>query len=140
MAQTFSDSGHTYDDDTPLGLPAPAGDQPHRTPEGEQTGEDALRGQATSARPSRRGKSGGSHRGTGKATAQKAHSDDGEATLAAVDELEAQGFTVDEAVRLVDISDRVANSHEAREAEAMLRRLRFQRWLVARGRLDEFSA
>lgn len=58
----------------------------------------------------------------------------------AVAELEAQGFTADEAIRLVHVSDRVATSREAREAEATLRRLRFTRWLVERGMLDEFSA
>lgn len=58
----------------------------------------------------------------------------------AVAELEAQGFTADEAARLIDVSGRVATSHEAREAEATLRRLRFTRWLVERGVLDEFSA
>ncbi|HLJ81818.1 MAG TPA: hypothetical protein VKT52_10055 [Ktedonobacterales bacterium] len=57
-----------------------------------------------------------------------------------VAELEAQGFTADEAIRLVHVSDRVATSREAREAEATLRRLRFTRWLVERGVLDEFSA
>ncbi|MBF6589111.1 MAG: hypothetical protein IVW57_01105 [Ktedonobacterales bacterium] len=54
--------------------------------------------------------------------------------------LEAQGFTPDEAARLIDISDRLANSREVREGEAVMRRLRFHRWLVERGLLDEFSA
>lgn len=58
----------------------------------------------------------------------------------AVHELEAQGFTVEEATRLIHVSDRVATSREAREAEATLRRLRFTRWLIERGMLDEFSA
>ncbi|HEX6796344.1 MAG TPA: hypothetical protein VF116_01380 [Ktedonobacterales bacterium] len=57
-----------------------------------------------------------------------------------VDELEAQGFTEDEAVRLISVSERVAHSGEAREAEELLRRLRFTRWLVEHGMLDEFSA
>jgi hypothetical protein len=55
-------------------------------------------------------------------------------------QLEAQGFTPDEAARLIYISDRLAHSREVREAEAVMRRLRFHRWLVERGRLDEFSA
>lgn len=59
---------------------------------------------------------------------------------AALHELEAQGFTADEAVRIIHVSDRAATSHEAREAEATLRRLRFTRWLIERGVLDEFSA
>ena len=57
-----------------------------------------------------------------------------------VDELAAQGFTEDEAVRLISVSERVAHSGEAREAEELLRRLRFTRWLVEHGMLDEFSA
>ncbi|HKS69888.1 MAG TPA: hypothetical protein VJQ45_05690 [Ktedonobacterales bacterium] len=57
-----------------------------------------------------------------------------------VEELEAQGFTEDEAVRLISVSERVAHSGEAREAEELLRRLRFTRWLVEHGMLDEFSA
>lgn len=57
-----------------------------------------------------------------------------------LDELEAQGFTRTEALRLIHVSDRISHSSEAREAEAVLRRLRFQRWLLERGLLDEFSA
>jgi hypothetical protein len=57
-----------------------------------------------------------------------------------VQELEAQGFTEDEAVRLISVSERVAHSGEAREAEELLRRLHFTRWLVEHGMLDEFSA
>lgn len=56
------------------------------------------------------------------------------------DELVAQGFTSDEAARIVDLSVRLGSSREARDAEASLRRLRFTRWLVERGVLDEFSA
>src|SRR5690348_8652601 len=55
-------------------------------------------------------------------------------------ELEQRGFTTDEAIRLVHASARIATSKEAREAEATLRRLRFTRWLVEQGMLDEFSA
>ena len=55
-------------------------------------------------------------------------------------ELQAQGFTADEAARIVDLSARLSVSREARDAEASLRRLRFTRWLVERGVLDEFSA
>ncbi len=54
----------------------------------------------------------------------------------AVIELESQGFSEDEALRLIDISKRMESSSEAREA----RRLRFTRWLVEQGILDEFSA
>jgi hypothetical protein len=54
--------------------------------------------------------------------------------------LEAQGFTQDEAIRLIHVSDRLKTSREARESEAVLRRLRFTRWLIQQGMLDEFSA
>ena len=55
-------------------------------------------------------------------------------------ELEAQGFTEDEAYHLIHVSDRIANSREMREAEAVIRRLRFNRWLFEQGKLSEFSA
>lgn len=55
-------------------------------------------------------------------------------------ELEAQGFTADEALRLIDISRRLESSAEARESQAELKRLRFTQWLIERGILDEFSA
>jgi hypothetical protein len=55
-------------------------------------------------------------------------------------DLEAQGFSPAEARRLIYISDRVGQSAEARESEATLRRLRFTRWLVEHGMLDEWSA
>jgi hypothetical protein len=62
--------------------------------------------------------------------------DDGEA----LHDLEAKGFTPDEARRLIDITARLAQSAEAREAEATRRRLHFTRWLLDHGRLDEWSA
>jgi hypothetical protein len=60
-----------------------------------------------------------------------------EATLS---ELQAQGFTEDEAYHLIHVSNRIANSLETREAEAVIRRLRFNRWLFEQGKLSEFSA
>jgi hypothetical protein len=60
-----------------------------------------------------------------------------EATLS---ELQAQGFTQDEAYHLIHVSHRIANSRETREAEAVIRRLRFNRWLFEQGKLSEFSA
>jgi hypothetical protein len=62
------------------------------------------------------------------------------ATKATLSELEAQGFTEDEAYNLIHVSDRIANSRETREAEAIIRRLRFNRWLFEQGKLSEFSA
>jgi hypothetical protein len=55
-------------------------------------------------------------------------------------ELEAQGFTEDEAYQLIHVSQRIANSQETLEAEAIIRRLRFNRWLFEQGKLSEFSA
>lgn len=46
-------------------------------------------------------------------------------------ELEEQGFTRDEATRLIDLSVRIN--------EATIKRLQFTRWLVEQGLLDEFS-
>lgn len=58
----------------------------------------------------------------------------GEAML----KLEEQGFTEDEALRLLSVLDRVTSSSEAVESETTLRRLRFTRWLVERGLLSEY--
>ncbi len=55
-------------------------------------------------------------------------------------ELEAQGFTADEALRLIDITRRLETSAEARESQAELKRLRFTQWLIEHGILNEFSA
>jgi len=72
---------------------------------------------------------------------QTAHADEAASdSKVALLELEAQGFTEDEALRLITISGRLASSREARESQATLRRLRFTRWLIDRGILDEFSA
>ncbi len=54
-------------------------------------------------------------------------------------ELEAQGFSADEAQRLIDMSKRLESSAEARASQAELKRLRFTQWLIERGILDEFS-
>jgi hypothetical protein len=113
-----------------------------RTPpldNGDQTARQHKRSSArglrkTSATPegiitlSRRQNAEGSEKKTSAAT---------EATLS---ELEAQGFTEDEAYKLIHVSDRIANSRETREAEAIIRRLRFNRWLFEQGKLSEFSA
>jgi hypothetical protein len=56
------------------------------------------------------------------------------------DDLERQGFTADEVRRLVLVSKRQEDSTESRFAEAAMRRLRFTRWLIEHGRLDEWSA
>ena len=72
---------------------------------------------------------------------QRAESlDEEDDDISAMHALEAQGFTEDEAVRLIHVSDRMKTSREAREAEAAMRRLRFTRWLIQQGMLDEFSA
>lgn len=66
--------------------------------------------------------------------------DEEDSDTTALHTLEAQGLTEDEAVRLIHVSDRMKTSCEAREAEATMRRLRFTRWLIQQGMLDEFSA
>ncbi len=53
--------------------------------------------------------------------------------------LEDQGFTEDEAMRLIAVTGRLEDSDEARETAATLARLRFTRWLVEQGKLDEWS-
>ncbi|HEX8730737.1 MAG TPA: hypothetical protein VF725_01645 [Ktedonobacterales bacterium] len=55
-------------------------------------------------------------------------------------ELEAQGFTSEEALRLIEMSKRLETSAEARASQAELKRLRFAQWLIERGILDEFRA
>lgn len=95
------------------------------------------------ARPKRTRKSGGSVP-PNKIVRLTPHTDDApeghEESDAARRELEARGFSADEASRIVFLSERLADSHEARDAEATLRRLRFTRWLVEHGMLDEWSA
>lgn len=62
------------------------------------------------------------------------------ATPPSASDLASRGFTPDEVQRLVVVSDRQAHSDESQLAEAMLRRLRFTRWLIEHGMLDEWSA
>lgn len=57
----------------------------------------------------------------------------------ALHSLEEQGFSEDEALGLLAITGRLDESAEAREAEATLQRLRFTRWLVEQGKLDEWT-
>jgi hypothetical protein len=53
--------------------------------------------------------------------------------------LAAQGFSEGEAARLLEVSARAAYSTEARESEAVMNRLRFTRWLIERGVINEFA-
>jgi hypothetical protein len=53
--------------------------------------------------------------------------------------LAAQGFSEGEAARLLEVSERAAYSAEARESEAVMNRLRFTRWLIERGLINEFA-
>lgn len=57
-----------------------------------------------------------------------------------VEGLAAVGFSADEVASLLDVTQRVANSREVREEQAIVRRLNFQRWLIEHGRLDEYAA
>ncbi|HEV7127431.1 MAG TPA: hypothetical protein VGN32_08295 [Ktedonobacterales bacterium] len=63
-----------------------------------------------------------------------------EAVLPTEEDLESQGFSPDEVRRLVLVSDQQASSSESQIAEATLRRMRFARWLIDHGVLDEWSA
>lgn len=74
------------------------------------------------------------------ATAESADDAEEFSAIRTLDELKAQGFTADEAIRLIHVSDRLANGREARESQTTLRRLRFTRWLIEHGVLDEFTA
>lgn len=62
------------------------------------------------------------------------------ATLPTASDLASRGFTPDEVQRLEVVSDRQAQSDESQLAAATLRRLRFTRWLIEHGMLDEWSA
>jgi len=96
--------------------------------------EDSVKKPVTAGRKARKPRQ--------KAQGAEAKSDEQQVESASgeVNELEAQGFTHDEAIRLIHVSDRAATYGEALEAEATMRRLRFMRWLVERGMLDEWSA
>lgn len=63
-----------------------------------------------------------------------------QAVLPTASDLESRGFTPEEVRRLVVVSDRQSQSDESQIAEATLRRLRFTRWLIEHGMLDEWSA
>jgi hypothetical protein len=60
--------------------------------------------------------------------------------LPTLDDLESQGFTPEQVRGLIVVSDRAADSSESRAAEAEMRRLRFTRWLIDHGVLDEWTA
>ena len=114
MAEQFFD---TYSDSLPPPADDPgSGKNPH-------TGRYVSGQQATSRRrPSARKR----EKRAEVAAAAKARREREELHL-----LETQGFTPDEAARLIRVED---------PNEAVMRRLRFQRWLVEHGLLDEFSA
>ncbi len=144
MAQTFD--GREDEREDRDGLPVDAGaveqDAPAHPIDGGENGE-ATEPPTDELTPRRRARK-------PAARARAPRRESGEPVLALpvrkktltdeVEALEAQGFTEDEAVRLISVSERVARSGEAREAEELLRRLHFTRWLVEHGVLDEFSA
>lgn len=142
MAQTFE--GREDERDDREGLPVEAGaepDAPIRPMDNSDDGETSEP-PADELTPRRRARK-------PAARSRAARRESGEPVLALpvrktltdeVEALEAQGFTEDEAVRLISVSERVAHSGEAREAEELLHRLHFTRWLVEHGMLDEFSA
>lgn len=142
MAQTFD--GREDERDERDGLPVDAGaapDAPTHPIDGTDDGQ-AVEPPTDELTPRRRARK-------PAARSRAPRRESGEPVLALprrktltdeVEALEAQGFTEDEAVRLISVSERVAHSGEAREAEELLRRLHFTRWLVEHGMLDEFTA
>jgi hypothetical protein len=101
---------------------------------------DAAAAEAPTSRTSRRKSSRASQPADAEPHPAAAEATPAPPTLDPLRDLEAQGFSPAEARRLIYISDRIEQSAEARESEATLRRLRFTRWLVEHGMLDEWSA
>lgn len=101
-------------------------------------------GQAAPRRPRKSAKANTSGKGEAsepqpRAERTEEHDDAHEPTFT-VEALEAQGFTSDEVASLMGLTVKIANSNEVREEQAIIRRLRFQRWLIEHGRLDEYAA
>jgi hypothetical protein len=110
---------------------APDGREIEAAPEPARTAKPRR-----AARKNATGKASRSPRQAAKVDPEAARAAEAAERAITVVELESQGFSETEALRLIDISKRLERSAEAREA----RRLRFTRWLVEQGILDEFSA
>lgn len=113
-------------------------DAPHEDVPVEETSSavDEIKTTPVTPRRSRRAKSGD----TAEAAGSSADTERDQVILPSREDdlrdLEAQGFTLDEANRLIDLSARI---NEGISNEPTLKRLQFTRWLVQRGLLDEFS-
>jgi len=164
MTNHFSHYDDTTREDAPLDDTAAAGEATEETAAGEaqqqpravrtprRRGDDEESGAGTRpSKPRKSSRTGNGSRVTAREEnvvhlahpAADARSAEGQAEddeAEALRQLASQGFSPDEAVRIINLSERLANSRDAREAEAAMRRLRFTRWLVERGVLDEFSA
>lgn len=115
MARKHNQDHRDQYDDSPEREDIPTGDEPIFARDAHEAGGDAFADDAEQG-------------------------DEREAVVPTEEDLESQGFTPDEVRRLVLISDRAAQSAESRAAEAEMRRLRFTRWLIEHGVLDEWSA
>jgi len=113
-------------------------------PRSARTRKSAASETSRTAKPSARKKTGGSAAGSAaKSAAKKPRATNAKRRASAPEEslagLAAQGFSEGEAERLLEVSARVAYSTEARESEAVMNRLRFTRWLIERGVINEFA-
>jgi hypothetical protein len=109
--------------------------------------DEAARAQKKAPAPkqprTRKRASGSAESPSSKPTAKRPRSTNAKRRESASEEslagLAAQGFSEGEATRLLEVSERAAFSSEARESEAVMNRLRFTRWLVERGLINEFA-
>jgi len=115
-----------------------------QAPKQARTRKSASPGTSRASKPSARKRTGGATEGASakpvakkrRATSSKRQKNVDEGPLAG---LAAQGFSEGEAARLLEVSARAAYSTEARESEAVMNRLRFTRWLIERGLINEFT-
>ena len=127
QAETQADG---WESEQPLGTPSSETESERNTPESRHGSVRQRAGRKSPSRPPT----------DGDGAAYVDEGDDETESGSELVELAEKGFTADEAIRLIHVSQRAAMSREAREAEETLRRLRFTRWLIEHGMLDEFSA
>src|SRR5262245_19899908 len=131
--------------DTPEDEAARAqGQTEEQAPKQGRTRKSGSSGASRATKPSARKKASGSAEGAPtKPVAKKPRATSAKPRARARKEplagLAAQGFSEGEAARLLEVSARAAFSTEARESEAVMNRLRFTRWLIERGVINEFA-
>jgi hypothetical protein len=131
--------------DTPEDEAARAQKKPRaQAPKQARTRKSASSDASNATKPSAQKRASGSaERSPAKPAAKRPRATNAKRRESAHDEplagLEAQGFSEGEAARLLEVSARAAYSTEARESEAVMNRLRFTRWLVERGLINEFA-